>query len=46
MVISDGFIGILHGNNPSGQTMPLGSNKHVTSMKSRNIFLRVKVASA
>jgi len=28
MVISDGFIGIFRGNNPSGHTMSLGSYKH------------------
>jgi len=33
----DGVIGILHGHNPSGRTMALGSTQPLTEMSTRNI---------
>ena len=39
-------IEIFHWNNPSGQTMALGSTQPLTEMSTRNISWRVKAASA
>jgi len=44
--IPDGFNGILHWHNPSGDTMAVGLTQPPTEMSSRNIFWGVKAAGA
>ena len=44
--ILDYVIGILHGRNPSGYPVALGSTQSLTEMNTRNIFWVVKVACA
>ena len=43
--IPDDVIGIFHWYNPSDRTMPVGWTQPLTEMSTRNISLRVKVAS-
>ena len=44
--IPDGVIGTVHGLNPSGHTMALGSTQSLTEISTRNVFWEVKAAGA
>jgi hypothetical protein len=44
--IPDGIIGVFHWHNPSGRTVALRSNQHLTEMSTKNISWGVKTAGA